>query len=406
MLGSGIAGRARQPLKRMWSSQLAVPLRPAAAGPVRYWQDQVRLAVKAAIAAVGAWALARYAVGQSGPYFAPLAALLGVYPTVARSLRQGIRYVAGFLLGVALAIPAGVLLGPEMAAIAIVVIGGVLISGWQRLGDQGPQVTFTALFALLLGGHQPLHYVTHRMVDVGIGVATGLAVNVLVFPPLQLRPAEHAIRQWGESIARALEDLSAAAADLDADADAGAGVKSWPRHDRQLSEAARRARTATRHARESLRWNPRARARRSVPRPDGAVLDSLEELTARTRAVARSLPDLAAADRPGQAGADRAGQDQASAGHEQASFGRDYAAMLRSLADPVRQLADLRTVRPQETLAAARDCQRQLEHQAARRPDYSDAKSAARHLVRLSGGILGEVAEHHSARDTPAAAGG
>jgi hypothetical protein len=42
---------------------------------VRYWQDQVRLAVKAAIAAVGAWALARYAVGQSGPYFAPLAAL-------------------------------------------------------------------------------------------------------------------------------------------------------------------------------------------------------------------------------------------------------------------------------------------------------------------------------------------
>jgi uncharacterized membrane protein YccC len=406
MLGSGIAERTRQPLKRMWSSRLVMPLRPAAAGPVRYWQDQVRLAVKAAIAAVGAWALARYAVGQSGPYFAPLAALLGVYPTVARSLRQGIRYVAGFLLGVALAIPAGVLLGPEMAAIAIVVIGGVLISGWQRLGDQGPQVTFTALFALLLGGHQPLHYVTHRMVDVGIGVATGLAVNVLVFPPLQLRPAEHAIRQWGESIARALEDLSAAAADLDADADAGAGVKGGGRHDRQLSEAARRARTATRHARESLRWNPRARARRSVPRPDGAVLDSLEELTARTRAVARSLPDLAAADRPGQAGADRAGQDQASAGHEQASFGRDYAAMLRSLADPVRQLADLRTVRPQETLAAARDCQRQLEHQAARRPDYSDAKSAARHLVRLSGGILGEVAEHHSARDTPAAAGG
>jgi len=389
-----MAERTRQPLKRMWSSRLVVPLRPAAAGPVRYWQDQVRLAVKAAIAAVGAWALARYAVGQSGPYFAPLAALLGVYPTVARSLTQGIRYVAGFLLGVALAIPAGLLLGPEMAAIAIVVIGGVLISGWQRLGDQGTQVTFTALFVLLLGGHQPLHYVTHRMVDVGIGVATGLAVNVVVFPPLQLRPAEHAIRQWGESIAHALEDLSGAAADLDADP----VVKSWPRHDRQLSEAARRARAATRHARESLRWNPRARARRSVPRPDGAVLDSLEELTARTRAVARSLPDLAAADHPGEEGADRTDQDQA-------SFGENYAAMLRSLADPVRQLADLRTSRPRAILAAARDCQRQLERRAARRPDHSDAKSAARHLVRLSGDILSEIAEHHGTRYAPAAAG-
>lgn len=57
------------------ASRLAQPLRPASSGPVRYWQEQVRLAVKGAIAAVGAWALARYAVGQPDPYFAPLAAL-------------------------------------------------------------------------------------------------------------------------------------------------------------------------------------------------------------------------------------------------------------------------------------------------------------------------------------------
>ena len=118
----------------MWSSWLAVPLRPASSGPVRYWQQhQVRLAVKGAIAAVGAWALARYAVGQPDPYFAPLAALLGVYPTVARSLREGVRYVAGFLLGAALAIPVGVLLGPGIAGIAVVVIAGVLSAagtGW------------------------------------------------------------------------------------------------------------------------------------------------------------------------------------------------------------------------------------------------------------------------------------
>src|SRR5437868_7908345 len=101
MPGSGVIEYTRQRLERVWSSRLAVPLRPASAGPVRYWQDQVRLAVKGAIAAVGAWALARYVIGQPGPYFAPLAALLGVYPTLARSLRQGIRYVAGFFLGAA-----------------------------------------------------------------------------------------------------------------------------------------------------------------------------------------------------------------------------------------------------------------------------------------------------------------
>ena len=137
---------------------------------------------------------------------------------------------------VALAIPVGILLGPGIAGIAVVVVAGVLVSGWHRLGNQGPQVTFTALFALLLGGHQPFAYITHRLVDVGIGVATGLAVNVLGFPPLQLRPAEHAISQWGNDIARALEDLSAAAADPDS------GMQAWPRHDRQLTVAVEQAR--------------------------------------------------------------------------------------------------------------------------------------------------------------------
>ena len=125
MLGSDVIGCTRERLERVWSSRLAILLRPASSGPVRFWQDQIRLAVKGAIAAVGAWALARYAVGQPDPYFAPLAALLGVYPTVARSLREGVGYVAGFLLGAALAIPVGILLGPGIAGIAVVVVAGV-----------------------------------------------------------------------------------------------------------------------------------------------------------------------------------------------------------------------------------------------------------------------------------------
>jgi uncharacterized membrane protein YccC len=377
MLGSDVIGRTRERLERAWSSRLVMPLRPASSGPVRYWQDQLRLAIKAAIAAAGAWVLARYAVDQPDPYFAPLAALLGVYPTVAGSLREGVRYVAGFLLGAALAIPVGILLGPGIAGIAVVVIAGVLVSGWHRLGDQSAQVTFTALFALLLGGHQPSAYITHRMIDVGIGVAAGLAVNVLVFPPLQLRPAEHAIRQWGNDIAGALEDLSAAAADPDS------GMQAWPRHDRQLTVAAEQARRAAGHARESLRWNPRAKAERAVPRPDGAVLDSLEDLTARTRAVARSLPEIEAVTGHGQ---------------DQAAFGRDYAAMLRILADLVRQLADLRSSVPRAALTAAHDCQRHLERETAQRPDHSDTRRAAQRLARLTSEIISEIAEHRVAR--------
>jgi len=239
------------------------------------------VAAKCALAAMAAWAVARYAVGQQDPYFAPLAALLGVSATVARSVREGLQYVAGFVLGAVLAVPVALVLGPSVAGIAVVVLAGVAIGSWRRLGGQHTQVTFTALFVLLIGGYQPLHYLTPRLIDVGIGVVIGLAVNVLVFPPLQLRPAEHAVRQWGDDVAAALDDLAGAAAGRYSPG------PSWPRHDRQLSGAAQQARAAARNARESLRWNPRARVERAVPRPDGAVLDSLEELTARTRAVAR-----------------------------------------------------------------------------------------------------------------------
>jgi uncharacterized membrane protein YgaE (UPF0421/DUF939 family) len=72
---------------------------------------------------------AKYAAGQPDACFVPVAALLGVYPTVARSLREGCQYVGGFLLGAA--IPAGMLLGPGVAGIAVIVVAGFLLGGWR-----------------------------------------------------------------------------------------------------------------------------------------------------------------------------------------------------------------------------------------------------------------------------------
>jgi hypothetical protein len=184
------------------------------------------------------------------------------------------------------------------------------------------------LFVLLLGGSQPLHYLTHRAVDVGIGVVTGLAVNLLAFPPLQLRPAEYAVRHWGQDIAAALRDLATLTASP------GSPGHFWPRHERELTTAAERARAAARQARESLRWNPRAAVRRSVPRPDGAVIETLDVVTARTRAIARLL--ICGKERQGPA-------------PFPSSFGQDYAQLLRALADLVCELVDLGSPDPSRT---------------------------------------------------------
>jgi len=370
MQRSVVIARTRRGGAKAWWSRLPVPFQPASSGPVRYWQDRGRVAAKCALAAMAAWAVARYAVGQPDPYFAPLAALLGVSPTVARSVREGLQYLAGFVLGAALSIPVALGLGPSVAGIAIVVLAGVAIGSWRRLGGQSTQVTFTALFVLLIGGYQPLHYLTPRLIDVGIGVVIGLTVNIAVFPPLQLRPAEHAVRQWGDDIAAALEELAGAAAGHRSPG------PSWPRHDRQLSEVAEQTRAAARNARESLRWNPRARAERAVPRPDGVVLDSLEELTARTRAVARVLVDAAAGD---------------GGSSLPASFGENYAALLRTLTGPVRQLADMRSAPPdRDELAGASGGQDHLERQAAQLAGGQPG-NAAQHLADLSRQLVSEL---------------
>ena len=96
--GDGI-GRIREPRIPALSQRLPGLLRPASSGPLRFWQDRRRLAAKGALAASAAWALAKYTAGQADPYFAPIAALFGVYPTVARSFREVLAYVPGFLLG-------------------------------------------------------------------------------------------------------------------------------------------------------------------------------------------------------------------------------------------------------------------------------------------------------------------
>lgn len=57
---------------------------------------------------------------------------------MARWLRESIQYISGFVLGAALAVPVGILLGPGTAGIAVIVVAGTLIASWRRLGDQSP----------------------------------------------------------------------------------------------------------------------------------------------------------------------------------------------------------------------------------------------------------------------------
>ena len=144
-------------------------------------RTQILLATKAAVAAGIAWAVALLADPHSRPYFAPLAVILIVQPTVYDSLSRAFQRVAGVVLGVAAALAVSHFLTPSGWSIAIIVFAGLLL-GWSlRLGPQGVvQVPVSALLVFAVGSATP-DYGGRRVVETLIGSAIAV-LAVLVSP--------------------------------------------------------------------------------------------------------------------------------------------------------------------------------------------------------------------------------
>lgn len=343
----------------------------------RYWAERSKLTLKAVVAAAAAWLAGKHLAGHPEPYFAPLAALLGVYPTVVRSVQESLKYGAGFVIGAALAVPVGRLIGPTTLGIAVVLLAGMMVAGWRRLGDQSPQVAFTALFALLFGGHGVAGYVLPRIGDVAIGLAVGLAVNALVFPPLYLRRGEDAVRELRDALGDAMEALAGVVVDP---VEWG---NLWSARESRLVSVRRQARYAVEQAGSSLRANPRARwwgypvRLRDVPGTweSSRRLNSLESVMASARSIAGTLRMASR------------GQDEGQPFDP--AFRHAYAALLRAVGELVR---DPSGEPDEEGLTRAERMQDELE-----RPYLGAGTDAAglwdpsKELLRLSRLLLDQL---------------
>jgi uncharacterized membrane protein YgaE (UPF0421/DUF939 family) len=144
-------------------------------------RDQVFLAAKTAIAAGLAWVAALAADPHSRPYFAPLAVLLVVQPTVYDSLSRAFQRIVGVVVGVAAALAVSHFLAPSAWSIGIIIFAGLLVGWTARLGPQGVvQVPVSALLVFLVGQATP-GYGGERIVDTLIGA--GVAVIAVVLTP-------------------------------------------------------------------------------------------------------------------------------------------------------------------------------------------------------------------------------
>ncbi len=172
--------QARQQVKSRWRS-IRAPFGSGPLVPALVSRAQLLLAVKAGVAAGIAWAVALVFNPHSRPYFAPLAVILIVQPTVYDSLSRAFQRVVGVVLGVGAALAVSHFLAPSGWSITIIVFVGLLLAWTVRLGPRGVvQVPVSALLVFAVGSATP-GYGGRRVEETLIGSA--IAVMAVVASP-------------------------------------------------------------------------------------------------------------------------------------------------------------------------------------------------------------------------------
>jgi uncharacterized membrane protein YccC len=271
-----------------------VSLQPGIVWPGLVSRQQVFLAAKTAVAAGLAWVAALAADPQGRPYFAPVAVLLVVQPTVYDSLSRAFQRVAGVVAGVAAALAVSHFLAPSGWSIGIIIFAGLLLGWTARLGPQGAvQVPVSALLVFLVGRTTP-GYGGERIIDTLIGAAVAV-IAVLLSPSA---PGPGAVMSKALTpLRRCTEILRAVSAGLGSPWTPGQ-ADSWRQDAAALIDTIAAARREHQGDRLSTRWNARARRERAaLGRAEEALLSG-ERIAIYTRSMARALVDGSGGARP------------------------------------------------------------------------------------------------------------
>jgi uncharacterized membrane protein YgaE (UPF0421/DUF939 family) len=248
-------------------------------------------AAKMAVAAVAAWLIAReFYEPQS--FIAPYAAVFMVGGTVFRSLNDAALQVFTVTLGVVLAFGVVMVIPFGPAALGVAVFVGMVIGRWQRLGSTGIWVGVVALLMVTYGTADEPTFLVSRIGESVLGAVIGVAVNVLVFPPMRLREGDQAVEAAAGEIVGLLGRIASGLREKGWDLDA---AQQWHREAIALDRAVREADDATSRARESTWFNPRVLMRyRRRPEPRNAALNVLYDIAEQARHLTKVL--VASAD--------------------------------------------------------------------------------------------------------------
>jgi uncharacterized membrane protein YgaE (UPF0421/DUF939 family) len=249
------------------------------------WADASQL-VKTIGAAVVAWVLAVHVFGLSQAFMAPWAALLTVHATVFGTLQRAAQQAGASVLGVLIASGVWQLFGISALALGAAVLAATLVGSVPGL--RAPMTTATTAVVVLTTGYVGQNgMLADRLLDTGIGIAVGLLVNLLVWPPLRDRAAARHIDVIDDRLG---ELLTTIAGEL-RDGCATDAADDWIARTDRLDADIDRAWRVLEEARQSGRLNPR----RAVPERMRAaekmtqIINRLAQAVAETRSLARTI---------------------------------------------------------------------------------------------------------------------
>lgn len=224
--------------------------------------------VKTVVAATGAWWLSENILNSQMPFLAPWAALLTVHATVHRSLSRGAQSTIASTLGVALSFVIGNYLGVSVWTFALALLVGLAAARMPWIRDEGIAIATTGIFVLGSGFDSQQPFLGERILELCVGVAVGIVVNLLVIPPLRDQQAA----RYVDSINRRMGDTLVDMADeLDEGWDTD-NANDWFQTTESMSNELNSAWQSVKFARESQRANPRDRLRRKRT-PAGVARD-------------------------------------------------------------------------------------------------------------------------------------
>lgn len=239
-------------------------------------------AAKVALAVGLAWMIAPYlpGVADNYPYYAPLGAIVSMYPTLMGSMKNALQTLGSLTVAIAIAGAVIIFSSPSVITMSLAVGVGALIAATGWLGANREYIPVTVLFVLIIGGPDADDYSIGYLVQISVGIVVGLLVNVLIFPTLSQSALDQQLSNFRRVLSEHLAEI------------AGALDESWPpKHDEWASgkdtlvSVSAEVRAAVLLADESRKANPRARRHRRDMGVDYDDLAALENVTFHVRNI-------------------------------------------------------------------------------------------------------------------------